>query len=356
MRGQDTPIDWPALAGPVARALLGDPNPLLSRRTELRYGRHGSLSVDLTRGVWTDFEAGEGGGLLDLVMRERRCNCASALRWLDEQGWLNAHPPSPPPTPTPENPARAALVEAIWHAGGAADATPAHTYLTRRRVWPPPTLNIALPPSVRWLNATAAPPRDQTLDWYRLPRGSAGALLCAWTTPQTPTPPRAVSLEALSGDGERLGRRWRRTYGRRTGQTFTARTGAPSAHVHATEGELDALALAHTPWITPAPGRIIATGGTSGLRNPQSWATGPVTIHADGDPGGRAAVEHARHAINQRHPVEVVWYPIDTDPAAALADWLGERAALREFQGGEQRAEAELAVWHDLVQICEDQE
>ena len=51
--------NWPALAGDVARALLGEPSS--STRAELRFGRRGSLSVDLRRGVWHDHEAGELG-------------------------------------------------------------------------------------------------------------------------------------------------------------------------------------------------------------------------------------------------------------------------------------------------------
>ena len=69
-------IDWPGIAGDVARALLGEPNARMSTARELRYGQHGSLAVHVggeRAGTWHDFEAGEGGGVLDLVARE--CNC-----------------------------------------------------------------------------------------------------------------------------------------------------------------------------------------------------------------------------------------------------------------------------------------
>ena len=46
----------------VARELLGEPNPKLSKRNELRYGTNGSLSVDLEKGVFFDFECNQGGG------------------------------------------------------------------------------------------------------------------------------------------------------------------------------------------------------------------------------------------------------------------------------------------------------
>ena len=61
------PIDFPSLADPVARALLGDPNPKLSTADELRYGEHGRLSVRLAgerAGQWYDFRDGRGGGVL----------------------------------------------------------------------------------------------------------------------------------------------------------------------------------------------------------------------------------------------------------------------------------------------------
>ena len=61
--------DWPALMPDVAVALLGEPSSRTGR--ELRYGRRGSLSVDLAGGHWFDHEAGEGGGVVELVTRER---------------------------------------------------------------------------------------------------------------------------------------------------------------------------------------------------------------------------------------------------------------------------------------------
>ena len=81
------PIDFPSLAGPVARALLGDPNPKLSTVAELRYGEHGRLSVRLSgerAGQWYDFAAGRGGGVLDLVIHAGEASArAGAVRWLE---------------------------------------------------------------------------------------------------------------------------------------------------------------------------------------------------------------------------------------------------------------------------------
>ncbi len=74
----------------MARALLGEPS--TCTRTELRYGRKGSLSVDVVRGRWHDFETGEGGGVLDLVTRERGSR-AAALAWLEAEGFVAQRDP-----------------------------------------------------------------------------------------------------------------------------------------------------------------------------------------------------------------------------------------------------------------------
>ena len=91
------PIDWPAIAGRVARALLGEPNARMSTAHELRYGRKGSLAVHVggeRAGTWRDFEAGEGGGVLDLVTRERGSR-AAAVAWLEAEGFFGQGPGRP---------------------------------------------------------------------------------------------------------------------------------------------------------------------------------------------------------------------------------------------------------------------
>ena len=50
----------------VARDLWGEPNKKLSHGHELRFGTHGSKSVDIEKGVWQDHESGESGGFTDL--------------------------------------------------------------------------------------------------------------------------------------------------------------------------------------------------------------------------------------------------------------------------------------------------
>jgi hypothetical protein len=71
---------------PVARALLGAPNNLLSRDTELRYGTYGSLKIDLNKNAWFDHEAKEGGGVLDLIKREVGVQTdREAFQWLERE-------------------------------------------------------------------------------------------------------------------------------------------------------------------------------------------------------------------------------------------------------------------------------
>lgn len=76
----------------VAVALLGAPNKHLSNDKTLRWGTHGSLKVDLPDGVWHDKEANVGGGTIDLVIRERGCDKAGALAWLEGEGLIEPRP------------------------------------------------------------------------------------------------------------------------------------------------------------------------------------------------------------------------------------------------------------------------
>lgn len=83
--------EYRGLIGPVARELCGEPNAKLSNARELRFGTHGSLSVDLERDVWYDHETEEGGGVLDLVTRYT--GREDGKRWLLERGYLHDEVP-----------------------------------------------------------------------------------------------------------------------------------------------------------------------------------------------------------------------------------------------------------------------
>jgi RecA-family ATPase len=86
-------IDFRPLMGPVARALLGDPNAALSKPRELRFGARGSLSVNLDKGIWHDHEASAGGGVLDLIRRETGAENGAAIEWLRDRGLIEAAEP-----------------------------------------------------------------------------------------------------------------------------------------------------------------------------------------------------------------------------------------------------------------------
>jgi hypothetical protein len=73
----------------LARTLLGEPNRLLSNKTSWRYGRNGSLVLELAgnrRGLWFSHEDGEGGSVIELIMREQALDVAGAFRWA--HAWL----------------------------------------------------------------------------------------------------------------------------------------------------------------------------------------------------------------------------------------------------------------------------
>jgi hypothetical protein len=87
--------DFARLIEPLARQFFGEPNRRRSSKTDLRFGKHGSLSIDLEKGTWFDHESKEGGGALDLVMRAKGFSeTRDAIAWLEAEGYLNGrHPP-----------------------------------------------------------------------------------------------------------------------------------------------------------------------------------------------------------------------------------------------------------------------
>ena len=81
-----TDPDYSGLMGEVALALLGEPTSKHHGGLEWRYGRYGSLSIDLHKNVYYDHEAGQGGGVLDLIVRENGGDHRDAVEWLDAKG------------------------------------------------------------------------------------------------------------------------------------------------------------------------------------------------------------------------------------------------------------------------------
>lgn len=61
---------FPQIIVQVATHYWGDPNHSLSSPNELRFGNHGSKSVNVQKGAWYDFEANIGGGVVELIRHE----------------------------------------------------------------------------------------------------------------------------------------------------------------------------------------------------------------------------------------------------------------------------------------------
>ena len=58
-------VDWQRIAPDVAKQLLGEPSSSSSK--ELRWGTHGSLTLNLESATWYSFEHDTGGGIIDLI-------------------------------------------------------------------------------------------------------------------------------------------------------------------------------------------------------------------------------------------------------------------------------------------------
>src|SRR5262245_50212465 len=61
-------FDWAAHTEAVAADIFGEPNAEMSRPPEdIRFGNHGSVSVNCVTGQWYDFENDRGGGIKELI-------------------------------------------------------------------------------------------------------------------------------------------------------------------------------------------------------------------------------------------------------------------------------------------------
>ncbi|MDO5631638.1 MAG: DUF927 domain-containing protein [Paracoccus sp. (in: a-proteobacteria)] len=66
----------------VARALFGEPDEKHGGGKNWRWGKKGSLSVNVEKGVFTDHETGDTGGAYDLIRRETGLTGAAVVDWL----------------------------------------------------------------------------------------------------------------------------------------------------------------------------------------------------------------------------------------------------------------------------------
>ena len=213
--------DFVSIAPAVCERLLGERSSRSTR--EWRWGSKGSFRLKLDTGTWSDFESGEGGGVLALVMREERLDKAGALAWLEQQGFLSGRsrigaygsgsgksiaresPYSPAnqgsSTMTPDRDPRETLRWIRQQILPIADVRdhPIRAWMRRRNLWRD---ELPLPPSLRWIAADAPV--------FRRTHSGVGTIafplapINAWREayPDTP-PPTALQLVCIDADGER---------------------------------------------------------------------------------------------------------------------------------------------------------
>ncbi len=69
----------------VAHRLLGEPNKALTTNSQLRFGTHGSIAVEIAgdkRGTWYDHEHQIGGGVIELINYKAGLSEYEAWQWL----------------------------------------------------------------------------------------------------------------------------------------------------------------------------------------------------------------------------------------------------------------------------------
>ena len=315
------PLDFPALARPVAVALLGEPNPRMSTARELRYGRKGSLAVRLDSGQWFDHEAGAGGGVLDLVARVRGGDRAAAARWLDTEGFTD-------PRRRPERRGERGPGVTACGAGEGRTAAYGRPWQASRR------------DSARRLWESTRPIVGTVAAAYLDARGvghvaGAPALRFHSSIPHPSVPGRFPALVAGVQDaaGDFMGIQRCYLDGARKAALDPVRTSLGSlagGAVRILEPAGDALLLGEGIESTAAavrvldwPGGAWAALGTSGLHAVVLAASvRRVVVAADRDAGGLRAAA----ALAERLESEGRQVTIEAPPCGDFADWQGERA------------------------------
>lgn len=84
-------IDFTSLMEPVANHLFAKDKPFSQSINEIRYGKKGSLCINLVDATWFSHEEETGGGVLDLVQRETGEN---PLDWLKRHCFIQDETPS----------------------------------------------------------------------------------------------------------------------------------------------------------------------------------------------------------------------------------------------------------------------
>ena len=313
-RSPNVPIDWSQCIMAVASHFRGDPNPRRSSydRGELRWGRRGSLVVWVSPspkgGTFFDFEANQGGGVLDFLEHEGAMDRGEAFSWLRDRGLISMSNSlswkSPigrrsktlhldEPTQTTDNRRElSAYPLRLWQRSVTVPETPTHParlWLDARSLWRP---GFPLPGPVRWLPPS---PRHQGAGSLICVLASLSQWLNAWPRLPTPTAVHVVAIDAQGRPSldraEADGGRGKRLYGH--AQSAFLFVGNPlldesTGPVRVCEGLADALAIA-----SRFEGPVIAAIGIPtklSVDNTlvEALAASPfgLVIHADKDHSG----------------------------------------------------------------------
>lgn len=256
--------------------------------------------------------------------------------------------PAPAKTHDRESTRKVRALLRAWHS---ADGTLAANYLRGRLAWPP---DWTVPECVGWIDAVDA----RRALRYRWPECDwAGCIAFRYSHPAGEG--EGIKLEALCESG-RIKPRWRKNVGTFAGLRMIA-CDLDGGRMHVGEGEVTALALA-VQCQARGRGMAIAVGGADGMK---AKAVGDpsgrtVLIHADGDAPGRDGAWKLREAL-QANGIQCWADGLDglatdgCDVADALAAAVRERAAIRELDGGQPRAEALRGAWNEVQAMLADE-
>jgi putative DNA primase/helicase len=271
-----------ANAASLVEALLGSPNRRVSTRRTLRWGRRGSLALELggpKRGQWFSHEAGIGGDLLGLVQHVRGCSFPEALTWARD--WLGmpelerrkAAPRSwPEPIPEEGDEARQEVARQFWAAAIPIPGTVAELYLKQTRGIPCPAGG--------WPNGAV-----------RFHVGKR-ALIVAATTPAGEV--RAVQLVYLDDQGRKAAIPVpKRSFGRLEGAAVRLPSAVPGKlSTLVAEGAETGLAA----WAATGHPVLIALGSVKKLSLPSG---DQIVVLADDDPRHSQADNTRRRTLSR---------------------------------------------------------
>ena len=289
-----------ARAAEVGEALLGPP--AWRRRSELRWGRRGSLSLAVAgerAGLWHDHERGEGGDLLGLIQRERRCGFPAALDWA--RGFIGEPPPSREPRPAKppaapdyaerEPSATLDLARRLWREAVPAAETLVETYFAHRGLRLEPAMPLRFHPRA-WRNRANGPP---------------GLAMVALMTCPERNEPTGVHITYLrpDGRGKADGPAAKAMFGRR-GVIRLSPDEEVTLGIGIAEGIETSIAVMQRldwrpVWAATCAGAVASFPVLPGLDE--------ITIFSDCDPAGMRAAETCARRWSEAGREATIWTP-----------------------------------------------